>query len=223
MDMDNAYLTVAAHDLRAPLQSVKGLVYLMKQEPDRENLDPYFTMLDTSVDRMNQSISDMLHHSTNVSNGVRVEEMTLRSVIEEATCSLRFLPGAEHVRIDVSTGEEELFYSDRHCLFSVLTNIISNAIRYRDVHKESFVNIAVTHNHDGAEVIIADNGIGIAEGVQEKIFEKFYRVNNTPGGSGLGLYMVKHLMEKLGGTLQLLSVLGEGTTFRLQIPNLPQR
>lgn len=214
------FVYFAAHDLRAPLMSVKGLLYLMRRESERDKLDYYVSLLERSVDRMNQSISDIISHSKNGSAEITSQQVDFRKIAEESIQSMRFMPGAEFVHIDLSVEDKDLFFSNHNLLLSIFSNILSNAIRYRDTNKHSFLKIGVTFNRDGCETIFEDNGIGIDEALQVKVFDKFFLVNQQPGGSGLGLYMVKSLVEKMGGSIHIQSSIGKGTTFILQIPNL---
>lgn len=97
----------------------------------------------------------------------------------------------------------------------------SNAVRYRDTNKvDSWLQIDVEAGEHTAVIRFTDNGIGIAEEYVEKIFRMFFRANADSKGSGLGLYIVKGVVEKLKGTLSVQSTLGEGTSFVLEIPNL---
>ena len=216
----NPFVYLAAHDLRAPLMSVKGLLYLMRQDAQKESLNHYFNLLETSVNRMNQSISDIIAYSQNESNEINPESVDLRKIAEDSIQSMRYMEGAESVNIQLSVEEGGLFFSDHNCISSIFNNIISNAIRYRDTNKQPFLKIKVTFNSEGVQTSFEDNGIGIDEADQTKIFDKFFRANQDQEGSGVGLYLVKSAVEKLGGSIRIKSKIGEGTTFILQHPNL---
>src|SRR5690349_23419297 len=101
-------------------------------------------------------------------------------------------------------------------LYLILLNIVSNAIKYYDPGKErSFVRMHVRRGSEQAIIEIEDNGIGIPQELQQRVFDMFYRATESSEGSGLGLFIVKETIEKLGGTIELSSVPGAGTTFRL--------
>jgi signal transduction histidine kinase len=207
----------AAHDLRAPLMSVKGLLNLIRQDPEREKLDYYFSLLERSIDKMNQSINDMISNSKNGRIKVELEDVNLKKVIEDSLQSMRFMKEAELVHFDLFVEDQNLI-SDYKILFSIFSNIISNAIRYRDPQKSSFLKIHTALSPQHVEITFKDNGIGIDEETQEKIFNKFFLGNDHQGGTGLGLYMVKTCLEKIGGSIRVESEIGEGTTFVVQIP-----
>ncbi|MFT7230588.1 MAG: signal transduction histidine kinase, partial [Bacteroidia bacterium] len=99
-------------------------------------------------------------------------------------------------------------------------NIISNAIKYKDNSKENaFIAINVDCSIDFATISIEDNGIGIDEKNQGRIFDMFYRATNLSTGSGLGLYITKDAIEKINGTMKIESELTHGTKFSITIPN----
>jgi signal transduction histidine kinase len=103
----------------------------------------------------------------------------------------------------------------------VFNNIISNAVHYRDARKnDSYISINIHVDATKATLRFSDNGIGIHEEYIDKIFKMFFRANADSKGSGLGLYIVKGVLEKLNGTINVQSKLGEGTTFVIEIPQL---
>ena len=100
-------------------------------------------------------------------------------------------------------------------------NILTNAVKYQDPEKDHrYCHISIDPVHNGIEVRITDNGIGIEQEVKDKAFEMFYRANNTSEGSGLGLYIVMSSVKKVRGTLKLESEKGQGTTIILRFPEL---
>ncbi len=101
-----------------------------------------------------------------------------------------------------------------------MRNLISNAIKYRRLENIfSEINIKITIDHLRAEIIFSDNGIGISESNLAKIFEMFYRATEQSDGSGIGLYIVKNAVEKLGGQIYVASRIGQGTRFNIILPN----
>jgi signal transduction histidine kinase len=113
------------------------------------------------------------------------------------------------------------FYSDPSRLLMVFNNIISNAVRYRDKGKhDSFIQIDIYADEERAIIRFSDNGIGIANEYVGNVFKMFYRATTDSKGSGLGLYIVKSAVEKLQGTINVESELGQGASFIIEIPNL---
>ncbi len=216
---DNDPCASLAHDLRAPLMSVKGLLNLMKKNPSPENFETYFELVERSIDKMEDAISDLLERMSERQESPP-EQVDIRQIAEEAIQSLQYMPGAEMVDIDLTAEETTDFVSDRVALFSIFSNIISNAIRYRDRNRKSFLKIDVSLDPQFAKLLFEDNGIGISDEDQAKVFDRFYRVSREQKGSGLGLAIVKSSVEKLGGTVEMRSRLGIGTAFLIYIPNV---
>ena len=102
-----------------------------------------------------------------------------------------------------------------------MDNLISNAIKYQDTAKENrFIQLSLKRHENYVELLAIDNGIGIAEENVPKIFEMFFRATSLSTGSGLGLYIVKETIEKLGGTIEVNSAVGQGTSFKMILPNI---
>ena len=127
-------------------------------------------------------------------------------------------------KIKVEIDQKGKFISDRRRILIVINNMISNAIKYHDKTKPyPYVKITVHSGLAKATITSEDNGIGIAEEKQGKVFDMFYRATSQSKGSGLGMYIVKETMLKLNGTISLKSTLHVGTTLTVDIPNLIEK
>ena len=219
MKESESFFYLAAHDLRAPLMSVKGLLNLIKIDPEKKNLDQYFNLIERSVEKINQSIADIITYSMGDKIKVAPQEVNLRAVAEDAIQSLRFIDG-EKIRIDLFIEQNLVFISDYRILFGIFNNLISNAIRYHDPDKSSFLKISATSNSEEVEITFEDNGIGMDESTLKKVFNKFFLASPEQGGTGLGLFIVKNAIKKLDGSIHVESKMGEGTTFTIQIQKL---
>lgn len=212
----------ASHDLRAPLMSIKGLLNMIKMDPDPKNAGQYLELMERSVDKLDNFISDIIHYSRNSRMDIMPMAIDFSALLQESIDSLKFMEGAEAVRSIRSLHCDVPFYSDYSRLLIIFNNIISNAVRYRDVWKaDSFLRIDIVVGEDQATIQFSDNGVGIPDEYVDRIFKMFFRANADSKGSGLGLYIVKSAVEKLEGTIKVQSKLGEGTSFTISIPNLP--
>jgi signal transduction histidine kinase len=212
-----------SHDLRAPLKSMLGLIKLTKAdaEPGNRELHKRLDMLNKSVTRLDDFIEEILDYSRNARLEVAKDEINFEELIQEIRANHKFMEEAKGLNLQVKIQQQGKFVSDKRRLKVVLNNLISNAIKYSDVSKEkSFVKIFVECRGENAIATVEDNGIGIAEKDKVKIFEMFYRASTLSSGSGLGLYIVKETIEKLGGAIYLESELNKGTKFTVTIPNL---
>jgi len=210
----------ASHDLRAPLMSVKGLLNMIQIDPDKKNAEQYLQLMKTSVDRLDHFITEIIHYSRNARMDIVPQKINFHQVVRDSIDSLKYMEEAEQVRSEIKIDEGEEFHSDAGRLLIIFNNIISNAVRYRDKWKESYLRIEITIQARQAIIRFTDNGIGIPEEYQEKVFRMFFRANADSKGSGLGLYIVKSTVDKLQGTINLQSQLGEGSTFEIVLPNL---
>lgn len=213
----------ASHDLRAPLMSVKGLLNMIKVDPDKANTEQYLHLIERSVNKLDNFISDIIHYSRNARMDIMPKLINFHELVDESIDALKFIEGAEKVNSSKSIKVTAPFYSDYSRLLIIFNNIIANALRYRDVWKEnSFLKIEIVANEDAAMIHFSDNGIGIPEEYVDKVFKMFFRASADSKGSGLGLYIVKGAVEKLNGKIRVDSTLGEGTSFTIEIPNVSQ-
>lgn len=217
-ELDN-FVYKVSHDLRAPLSSILGLVNLARLPGNTDNPMDYIDIIGEKVEHLDHFIGDVLSHSKNLKMEVTTCKVDLAQIINRTFNELNYLQGAvEMSRIIKIEGLD--FYSDPWRISEILRNLISNAIKYRkldDTTPEITVKILVDHLR--AEISFADNGIGIDETNLAKIFEMFYRATEQSDGSGIGLYIVKNAVDKLGGQITVASQLGFGTRFNIIVPN----
>lgn len=211
----------ASHDLRAPLMSVKGLLNMIKVDTEKGNTEKYLELIEKSVHKLDNFISDIIQYSKNSRIDLLVREINFHDLLEESISSLKYMEDAEKVRSICNIETHTAFHSDPSRLLMVFNNIISNAVRYRDKWKEdSYLKIDIRVNAQAASIRFSDNGIGIAREYIGDVFKMFYRATTESKGSGLGLYIVKSAVEKLQGTIEVHSEFGKGSTFTIEIPNL---
>lgn len=218
-ELDN-FVYKVSHDLRAPLSSVLGLVNLAAMPGNSDNLAEYFSMVGQKVNQLDHFISDVLSHSKNLKMEVKVAKINFGEVIEKTFSQLYYLKGVDKIKKEIAIHAED-FYSDPWRISEVFRNLISNAVKYRRLNIEiPAIHILIRSNSDFAEILFKDNGTGIDPKNLPHIFDMFYRASEQSAGSGLGLYIVKNAVEKLGGEITVESTLGAGTTFRLKLRNL---
>ena len=212
----------ASHDLRAPLRSVKGLLNMIKLDQDKSNTEKYLSLIENSINKLDLFISDIVHHSRNSRMDIMPKEIDFTALIGDSIESLKYMDDADKVRSHIHVNAPHKFYSDASRLLIIFNNIISNAVSYRDKEKDSFIQIDVTVDDAKVTLKFTDNGIGIAEEFQEKIFKMFFRATADSKGSGLGLYIVKGVIDKLRGNISVQSTLHKGTEITVELPSLEQ-
>lgn len=212
-----------SHNLRAPLRSVLGLIHLSRQElaiHKTENLDQYYGLMENSIHALDDTIRLILDYSRTRQLVEEVEEIDFERMFEEIFNNLEHINSPETIHKEVIVHPGSRFYCSRMKLHLILLNLVSNAIKYYDPEKkQSFVRMQVHRKPDQAVIEIEDNGMGIPTDLQQRVFDMFYRATESSEGSGLGLFIVKETIERLGGSIGLTSAPGIGTTFHLMIPN----
>jgi signal transduction histidine kinase len=217
-ELDNFVYSVS-HDLRTPLLAIKGLVNLIDlYQGDLNENEDFFKLIASSIDRMDNTIIEILDYSRNARLQVRPELVDLEKIIRNAYDDVRFY--ANHpVTLELFFQDGIRFESDRYRLNTVIKNVIGNAVKYADETKlNSYVRVNVFRSQLNLIIEISDNGIGIEASNLEKVFEMFFRASQKTTGTGLGLYISKEIMIKLNGSIKLESLVGQGTTTKISLP-----
>jgi signal transduction histidine kinase len=218
-EVDSLVYSVS-HNLRAPLMSVLGLINLAKRENSIDMLHRFHHMMEDTILKLDDTLKEILDYSKNARLDLQIEKVDLEQLIQETLEKMRFMPGFARMDIQISVDEEAEFHTDYYRMSVILNNLISNAIKYQDKHKDvPRLHISGTVENEEAKLKFEDNGVGIDKSVVSKIFNMFFRANTEKDGSGLGLYIVKEAVEKLNGEIQIESELGTGTSFFVTIPN----
>ncbi len=209
----------ASHDLRAPISSLKGLVAISKMEKDPEALQHYLALMEKTLDKQDMFIKDIIDFSRNKKLKIAWEEIDLSKLIDESIDEHVYMPGAERIKINKDY-QVQIIFSDSKRLSIVINNLISNAIKYLDPDKcENKLSIKTSLENHSVFIELEDNGIGIDEKNQPHIFNMFFVATANPKGTGLGLYITKETVDKLGGQITISSELMKGTRFTIQLPN----
>ncbi|HSD15432.1 MAG TPA: HAMP domain-containing sensor histidine kinase, partial [Flavobacterium sp.] len=209
----------ASHDLRSPLNSVKGLVEIAQEEENIHQIKDYLNLMHESLTRQDRFIGDIIDYSRNKRNLKCVESVSLNKLADEIIAQHQYMQKAHAITFKKDISVDEIII-DNLRLRIILNNLFSNAIKYSDDSKENKQITIKTYENNSSYVIeIDDNGIGIDEENLGKIFDMFF-VANDKTGSGLGLYIVKEAAECLDGNIEVSSKKGIGTTFTLTLPKL---
>ena len=210
-----------SHDLRSPLMSVKGLLALIAESEEiNSNVKTYLKMADGSIDRLDQTIYDILEYSRNSRTEILYEKFNVHQVVELNNSDLKFY-NEKAIDFQIHVNGNVEIYTDEKRFVTVIKNLISNAVKYSKTDNEpSFVKFELNEVGEFYEVTVSDNGVGIPKDQHGRIFEMFYRVSAGRVGSGLGLFIVKEIMEKLGGTISLQSEPNVGSTFTVRLPKI---
>ncbi len=219
------FVSNASHELKTPLNSMKILTESILYEDNVEEsvYKEFLGDIDHEVDRMTNLVNDMLL-MTRLQNMEKkdlvFEEVSVISLLEEVVGPLRRIAESKEITLKEEYGYTGNVYCISGQLQHAIQNLIENAIKYN--HKGGSVTVGTKEENGEIVFFIDDDGEGIPEAEQEKIFERFYRVSKSrareTGGSGLGLYIVQTIVRLHGGRITLESAEGEGSTFYIHLP-----
>jgi signal transduction histidine kinase len=226
--LKSAFLSNVSHELRTPLTAVKSLTINMLDGITGKLNDKqirYITGIKESTDRLARLINDLLDISIIEAGRVQLNatSFSLGSLIHEVTDTLRSVAEEKDIRLEAAVDGTVTVWADRDKVNQVLTNLISNAVKFTSSGK-----VDVSFKKDGAawvQISVADTGSGIAADETNKIFDEFYQITQ-PGekkskGVGLGLAISKKLVEMQGGRMWVESIVGGGSTFSFTLPTSP--
>ncbi|MEX1238236.1 MAG: hybrid sensor histidine kinase/response regulator [Cyclobacteriaceae bacterium] len=219
----DSFVYSVSHNLRAPLMSVLGLINLVQLENknDANNLNSYFQMIQHSIYKLDDTLKEILDYSRNARSDLNIIEVDIRKMVEESFERLRYMEGSESISKSIEIRDNLPFHTDPYRLSVIINNLVSNAIKYRDVTKDhNVLEVKANVKDKNLEISVTDNGIGIQKEYLHKIFEMFYRATERSEGAGLGLYIVRETVEKLQGTIAVDSEIGRGTGFKMTLPDM---
>ncbi|HVL33643.1 MAG TPA: ATP-binding protein [Actinomycetota bacterium] len=217
------FVSVVAHELRSPLAAIKGFARtLVVREHDlpAEKRVHYLTLIDEQSDRLARLVGDLTEATRIESGGIRLDrdEVDLGMVIKELADGFRGKWSDRPLVLDVPDDLSPVAYADRRRLEEILINLIDNACKYTPPGHP--VEVSVRRVDGSLSVSVRDHGPGIPEEERARIFEKFHRIDTASGieGSGLGLYIVRGLVEAHGGTVTIHDAPGGGARFVFSLP-----
>ncbi|TVQ12182.1 MAG: PAS domain S-box protein [Bacteroidetes bacterium] len=220
-ELDN-FVYSTSHELRSPLMSVLGLLNLMETENDIEEdeRNTYLTMIRESISRLDKIIHDIIDYSRNSRTDVLLEKIDFKTIIKEVIENHEYIEEFEKVKITTRVEDKNSFLSDAKRIRVIINNFISNCFNFHDFKQENpFIEVSVKTSPTNVLITVKDNGPGISDKHLGRIYDMFYRGTEKSKGSGIGLYIVKEIVDKLKGSIQVNTKPEEGTTFTVDLPN----
>lgn len=219
---DVSLVAVTSHEMRSPLAAIRGFVDMLQRRRDElteEEIDEFLQVIAAQTDRLIRLADDLVTMESldDTSFTVHPEPIVLVPALEQL---VREIPGGERVELRVSTEAPPTIETDALRLGQVLTNLLTNALKY----SEGASPVAVEVDPVGGDAIgiaVIDHGIGIEGLERERVFEPFYRTAEgarSAEGSGLGLAIARRLVDALDGEVAAEPTPGGGTTFRVTLP-----
>ena len=212
-----------SHELKTPIGAMSLLAEAIQSAADDpKQVRKFAKNLETESARLTQLVQDIIQLSHVQAKEVAglTKIVDLNEVVSEAVDRNQVLAGNKSIEFDVRLADRAKVFGDDELLKAAVKNLIENAVIYSD--EKTAVSITVRKRKGIAEIAVSDKGPGISAEDQERIFERFYRVDPSrsrlTGGTGLGLSIVKHIAQKHLGEVQIKSRLGQGSTFTIRLP-----
>jgi signal transduction histidine kinase len=216
----NTFVYKATHDLRGPLTSIMGLANLAGRDENLRQTSTYVRMISECTQKLDEILVSLIETMAMKNARLTRSEIHFGQMLNNILERLEFTPGFERLIVSLKVASHKQFFSDDKVLNSILQNVIENSVKYQDrSNPRPYLNVIITDSTEGVKIEVIDNGIGIPPAIQDKIFDMFYRGSDGSQGSGLGLYLVKNGVQRLGGMIDLKSEPGKGTVFTIYLPN----
>lgn len=221
----NLFVYKASHDLKSPVSSMQGIISLINKSNDINEIKMYCRLMEECSQKLDSIISDLLILGRITYRELNHEKINLNDLLGEIINTIKLsIDDPDQIEFTVTIDPKaECIVTERELLNTILVNLIENAVKYKKQRLEkSYVHITVFPKETGVLFVIEDNGIGIEKQLQPNIFRMFYRATYVSKGTGLGLYIVKTGVSKLGGHVSFESDTSIGTSFKIYIPNIAE-
>ncbi|MBN1230865.1 MAG: PAS domain S-box protein [Anaerolineales bacterium] len=223
--MKSDFINRASHELRTPITTAKMAIEMLREGGDPEEMETFWSILQKEIDRQQTLVEELLTLGRVEAGTMRInlEEVSLNRVFEKVLEAVNPLAIAKNIEIKISLPDNlSNVFADRTGLERAFTNLLSNAIKYSGT--DSHVNVNASEKDFGVEVEIVDRGIGIPKSDIPYLFNRFYRASNANKmeipGSGIGLFIVKSIIEALSGKIEFETEENKGSIFRVWLPSV---
>ena len=215
-DLDN-FVYTASHDLRSPIINLQGLQRLLlsrMQDRVTPKEQEVIIRMEEATTRLSRTIKDLSEVAKIQKEEHEKNLLSFRELINDVIEEISALYPADDIRFEIDLQIEHIRYAYSH-LRSILYNLMSNAVKYRSQEKTPSVQISTCQEDDHVVLTVTDNGLGLNPAQISKLFIMFKRLHNHVEGTGVGLYMIKRIIENNGGNIEVKSQPGVGTSFRV--------
>lgn len=227
--MKTAFVSTVSHELRTPLTSIKGFISTLLQDVDgfydADTVHEFYVIIDQECDRLTRLISDLLNVSR-IEAGRALDlnpgPVNLPDVVDKVVAAQKSYTNKHEFAVDLEP-DLPTIVADNDKVDQILTNLTNNAVKYSP--NGGTITVAGKQNNGVIRMSVSDQGMGIPKEHMEKLFDRFHRIDNRDtrkvGGTGIGLYLVKHLVEAHGGKIWVESEEGKGSSFIFELPKCP--
>jgi signal transduction histidine kinase len=213
----DAFFYRISHDLKGPVSSLLGLLFLARKEVKDVPALEYIERQQAQVERLNTIITGLINLTKLNHQQLEKEKIDFNKMIDDCIASFHGFENFKKVKFHKQVDPRINFHSEWTLINAILQNLIENAIKYGN-QETPYVNINVRNGSEHVIIEVEDNGRGISSEHQPKIFEMFYRATQHADGTGLGLYILKRSVDRLKGTIDIKSEEGTGSIFTIKLP-----
>jgi signal transduction histidine kinase len=225
--LKNEFLSIASHQVRTPLSIIKGYISLLRSNhkvgPLNEQQDRFMKNIQEANDQLINIISDFLNLSRIEQKRMKLEiaEADVEEIIEQVIGRLSHEAELKNIKLNFAHEGQDIskINIDEPKIIEVITNLIDNAIKYSPEKNE--IKVTLKKDRDLLKISVADHGIGIPRDFRDKLFQKFSRAHNAiqhqPNGNGIGLFLVKKIVDAHHGKIIVKTKEGRGTTFTVNL------
>lgn len=215
----DTFIYRASHDLKGPISRINGLVSLAKLESTSEQDLKYYDLINLVSKDMGKLLAKLTQVHEVINNKTLISPVDLPTIIANVRESIAFLDPKNQSKYLFDIKNALQMESDEFLLSIIFTNLMENAIVFRKTHQNDHeIKISAHQDDQSYTITVEDNGTGIKEEHVKKVFNMFYRGSDQAKGNGLGLYLTRMAVEKLGGTIKLESKYDQFTKFNISIP-----
>ncbi len=227
--MKTAFVSTVSHELRTPLTSIKGFISTLIQDEDgfydKDTVHEFYTIIDQECDRLTRLISDLLNVSR-IEAGRALElnpvPVNVSDLVDKVVAAQKSYTNRHDFAIKLDPRISSIV-ADADKFDQILTNLTNNAVKYSP--EGGTITVSAEKVDGSIRLTVADQGMGIPKDHLDKVFDRFHRIDNRDtrkaGGTGIGLYLVKHLVEAHGGKIWVESEVGKGSRFIFELPESP--
>lgn len=225
-DFQRKFIANVSHDFRSPLTSIKGYIEAMMDGTIPPKMhEKYFKIVIAETERLNKLTSSMLTLNNMSSRGMRlnISEFSINDVVKRTIETFGGICRGKNIQFDLTFSDKELLVkADVDKIQQVLYNLVDNAIKFSN--NDSFIKISATEKNDKVYISVKDSGIGIPKEDLPKIWDRFYKSDLSRGkdkkGTGLGLCIVKEIIQAHGSNIDVVSTVSVGTEFIFSLPRV---
>ena len=216
----NMLLYRSSHDFKGPVCTAFGLLALIENKVMDGEAQEYIKLMHKPLNKLDALTRTITSIADFRDNKVNVEKIDLANLVSSLLKNYLSKLGPDYPQVNITISCEPVFHSDPVLLESILINILDNAFQYRVKEREHQVSVNIQPYYKQLKFIVSDNGTGIPDAYQPRVFDMFFRGSELATGSGLGLYLTKLSIDKLRGNITIKSKMNKGTTVTVVLPNL---